>query len=121
MALHPIFQDFPMPQLRPQNFDEFTQTDDGKIVAVFFWGHNCPNCDVAKRMIHQEMESYRAFGFQWYHVNTYEDADLGTRFGLHGIPTFLFFKNRRLLGRATSFPGHDEFLGVLETLRKKHA
>ena len=121
MALHPLFEQFPMPQLGPDNFDDSIKNHDSKIVAVFFWGHNCPNCDVAKRMILQEIESYRAFDFSWYHVNTYEHSELGTRFGLHGIPTFLFFKDSRLLGRATSFPGHDEFLGVLKNLSAKYS
>lgn len=109
-----------MPALSPNEFDSALEKHPGEIVVVFFWGHNCPNCDVAKRMIHQEIETYKQFPLNWYHVNTYDHAELGTRFGLHGIPTFLFFKNSKILGRATSFPGHDEFLGVLQTVCEKH-
>jgi hypothetical protein len=47
-------------------------------------------------------------------VNTYLHSDLGIRFGLHGIPTFLFFQNEKPLGRITSFPGWEPFSEVLQ-------
>jgi hypothetical protein len=56
----------------------------------------------------------------WFDVNTYEDFDLGTRFGLHGIPTFLFFYRGKKLGRISPFPGIDAFIETLQKLIEKH-
>lgn len=108
-----------MPELTPGDFDTQVLVDDDLWRVVFFWGKNCPNCEVAKRMLHEEMAAYKSFPFLWSHVNTYEYPDLGIRFGLHGIPTFLFFRKGRLRGRATSFPGHDEFLLILNRLSRE--
>ncbi len=50
-------------------------------------------------------------------MNVYENFDLGTRFGLVGIPTFLFFKNAKKLGRISPFPGTVPFFEALERLQ----
>ena len=116
----PFFQALAVSQLDPGTFDKVISNDDSGVKAVFFWGHDCPNCEVAKRMLHQDSELVRELGFLWYHVNVYEHAELGTRFGLHGIPTFLFFLRGRKLGRISPFPGIDPFLTALRDLRQKH-
>lgn len=105
-----------MKELSPESFDAevLSEGDDWRV--VFFWGHDCPNCEIAKRVMEREAEVYREFPLRWFHVNTYHHFDLGTRFGLHGIPTFLFFRGGRLRARATSFPGHEEFVRILSKL-----
>jgi thiol-disulfide isomerase/thioredoxin len=87
---------------------------------VFFWGHDCPNCEVAKKMLLQDAELVKPLGIRWFHVNVYEDMELGTRFGLHGIPAFFFFKESRKLGKISPFPGMDPFMSALRELRLKH-
>jgi hypothetical protein len=113
---HPIFAAWPMPELNPTDFDSNVLRDSDDWVGVFLWGHDCPNCEIAKRVLLDRLDEFRAFPIQWFHVNTYHHAELGTRFGLHGIPTFLFFRQGRLKGRATSFPGGDQFLAILKKL-----
>ena len=113
---HPFFNDLEIPQLSMSNFDDVMNEQFNLLVAVFFWGHNCPNCDIAKRSLHQEKGAVRALGLTWFHVNTYEDFDLGTKFGLHGIPTFLFFYRGKRLGKISPFPGIDAFLEAVHTL-----
>lgn len=110
----PLFRNWPMPSLNSENFDEHVFREDDQCVVVFFWGHNCPNCEVAKRSLNDEIETYKSFPMDWFQLNTYENMEMGTRFDLHGIPTFLFFRRGRILGRATSFPGHEEFKKILE-------
>lgn len=114
--LHPLFTEWPMPELTPDDFDQHTLKDSTDWICVFFWGHDCPNCEVAKRVLHQQLDDFRALPITWYHVNTYHHMELGTRFGLHGIPTFLFFRQGRLKARATSFPGSTQFLKILTQL-----
>src|SRR5262245_39507047 len=94
-------------QLTPEDFDPAVSAKDGRLKLVFFWGHQCPNCEIAKRYLEEHHVEALKPGIDWYHVNTYLHADLGVRFGLHGIPTFLFFHNGRILGKMTSFPGWE--------------
>lgn len=116
---HPLFENVPMPQLHQADFDERTKVHESELVGIFFWGHNCPNCEVAKKMLSEESQRLKDFQLTWFHVNTYEDFDLGVRFGLHGIPTFLFFKDGKKLGRISPFPGTEAFFQALAKLREQ--
>lgn len=102
-----------IPELTPENFDIETQSDKDRLKIVFFWGLQCPNCEIAKRHLEEHHAEALDPHIDWYHVNTYVHSDLGVRFGLHGIPTFLFFKRNKLIGRVTSFPGWEPFSRVL--------
>lgn len=119
-APHPVFESLGMDRLRSDGFDAGLESAKEKLSCVFFWGHDCPNCEVAKRLLHQDAEPVRALGLRWFHVNTSEDSDLGTRFGLFGIPTFLFFFQGKKLGKITPFPGMEPFLAALRELRSKY-
>ena len=55
----------------------------------------------------------------WLHDNVYADPRMGTRFGLHGIPTFLVFRGARKLGRITPWPGTGPFVEAIERLRSE--
>ncbi|MBS1971613.1 MAG: thioredoxin family protein [Bdellovibrionales bacterium] len=117
---HPFFAALECEQLRPDNFDQALEKHAEELVCVFFWGHDCPNCEVAKKMLFQDADIVKQLGLRWFHVNVYEDMDLGTRFGLHGIPAFFFFKQGRKLGKISPFPGMDPFMTALRELRAKH-
>jgi thioredoxin-like negative regulator of GroEL len=117
--LHPVFEKLPMKLLDQANFDSEVFEPDNRIKCVFFWGHNCPNCEVAKRSLEEYLPDVSTRSVDWYHVNVYNDFDLGTRFGLHGIPVFIFFKNGKNLGRITSFPGIEPFLEAVDKLLQR--
>ncbi|MEZ0390608.1 MAG: thioredoxin family protein [Pseudobdellovibrionaceae bacterium] len=102
-----------IPELTPETFDTSILQADSRLKIVFFWGRQCPNCEVAKLHLEDHYEEVLDPQIDWFHVNTYVHSDLGIRFGLHGIPTFLFFKGQKLLGRVTSFPGWEPFLEAL--------
>ena len=89
----------------------------GMAAGIFFWGHDCPNCEVAKNILHLEADQMNSIGIRWFHVNTYKNFDLGTRFGLFGIPTFFFFKGEKRLGRISPFPGSEAFFEALQKLK----
>lgn len=120
MDAHPLFEALEMSELTPESFDRALVENNGKIVGVFFWGHDCPNCDVAKKMMLLDANDVKAVGLKWFHVNTYNHFELGTRFGLFGIPTFLFFLDGKKLGKISPFPGIDPFLTALHQLKTKY-
>ena len=117
---HPVFIHLNMQQLHLADFDQELEKAKN-LTGIFFWGHDCPNCEVAKRMMDQDASDILALGIKWFHVNTYEDFDLGTRFGLHGIPTFIFFHQGKRLGKISPFPGMAPFLQALRELKQKHS
>ncbi|MBX3039617.1 MAG: thioredoxin family protein [Bdellovibrionaceae bacterium] len=117
---HAVFDALEMTRLREATFDTALESSKDRLTCVFFWGHDCPNCEVAKRMLLADVDPVKELKLTWYHVNTYEDSELGTRFGLFGIPTFLFFHQGKKLGKITPFPGIDPFLAALRELRTKY-
>lgn len=106
-----------MEQLRVTTFDEALERSADQLTCVFFWGHDCPNCDVAKRSLVNHLEEVKELALNWFHVNVYEDSELGTRFGLHGIPIFIFFHKGKRLGKISPFPGIEPFLQAIHKLK----
>jgi thiol-disulfide isomerase/thioredoxin len=114
---HPFFKKVNIEELDNVNFDQRLGAHEDDLVGIFFWGHNCPNCEIAKGRLSQEADTMNSLGMKWFHVNTYENFDLGTRFGLFGIPTFLFFYKGKKLGRISPFPGVEPFFQTLKDLK----
>lgn len=92
-----------------------------RLVCVFFWGDDCFNCDVAKQAMLARPELIRALDLVWLHANVYADRELGMRFGLHGIPVFMFFQRGKKLGRATGWHGFAQFEAAVTNARRKAA
>jgi hypothetical protein len=46
--------------------------------------------------------------------NVYEDATIGTRFVLHGIPAFIVFRGVRKVGRVTEWLRAQAFIWAIE-------
>lgn len=107
----------PIQKLNTQTFDQVLKSHESELVGVFFWGHSCPNCEVAKNILSDEVEAVKSLDMTWFHVNVYEDFELSTRYGLHGIPTFIFFYKGKKLGKISPFPTFDAFFEALQKLR----
>lgn len=84
---------------------------------LFLWGRDCVNCEVAKAAMLQASGRLRWPDVRWLQANVYNDPSMATRFGLHGVPTFLAFRNGKKLGRISGWPGVDAFVGAIEKLR----
>jgi thiol-disulfide isomerase/thioredoxin len=109
---HPLlFSELNMLEMSSSNHEAIISQAGRKI--FFFWGNNCPNCDLAKRIIQENISEYKNLNFQWYHANLYRDFELAKAFGVHGIPVFFLYINEKKIGKITSFPGHDQFMEVL--------
>ncbi|MFN8847069.1 MAG: thioredoxin family protein [Bdellovibrionales bacterium] len=103
-----------MEEINSHNKEKVISEKGNKV--LFFWGHNCPNCEIAKKVIQENIAIYKSLDIRWYHANLYLDFDLAHDFGVHGIPVFFIYQNEKKLGRITSFPGHDQFLELLSKL-----
>jgi thiol-disulfide isomerase/thioredoxin len=110
-----FFWKFPMRRVRASDLDAALADSDAPLTILFLWGHDCPNCDVAKRAMLAAAERFHWPQVRWLHGNVYEQPELATRFGLHGIPAFFVFRGTRKLGRITPWPGPDAFVEAIET------
>ena len=109
MALSSQFFDLYKPTLvSTQNFDEKI-IDDDRLKIIFLWGINCPNCEIAKKVLTEYFDEAKNWNLDWYHANVYEDFELANRFGLHGIPVFLVYSGQKRLGKISPFPGWSAF------------
>ncbi len=87
-----------------------------QLICVFFWGENCPNCEIAKNTLSDRKDDLVGWKIKWFHANIYQDFELANRFGLHGIPVFIFFKTGQRLGKISPFPGFEPFAEAVEKL-----
>lgn len=115
---HPFFEKVKCESITEKSFDQFLSRDGLKI--LFLWGHQCPNCEIAKNVMTDRFEELSKYDFYWADCNVYEYMEVGKRFGIHGIPVFMFFNGQKVLGKVSPFPGWVPFAEVLEKIQKKH-
>ena len=108
-----FFEQFEMTPVSDDTLDEVLSTSPSGIDILFLWGRDCPNCDIAKRTILAAPSRFQWAQVRWLHGNVYTEPSLGTRFGLHGIPTFIVFRRGRKLGRISPFPGAEPFIAAI--------
>jgi hypothetical protein len=109
-----FFQRFPMQHIGVADLDSVLDDDARPLSILFLWGRDCPNCDIAKRAMLNAAMRFHWPQVRWLHGNVYAEPELGTRFGLHGIPAFIVFRGTRKLGRITPWPGPDAFVAAIE-------
>lgn len=105
---HPVSYD-----ATAETFEALVLEPRGELVVVDFWGPGCPNCDIyaaAEPALLSELEGAR---MRVVKVNAYEHEELARRFGLFGIPTFLLFRDGKLLGKMSQYYGREYWLGVI--------
>ncbi|GAA0908017.1 hypothetical protein GCM10009552_16700 [Rothia nasimurium] len=109
-----FFERFAMPRITSAGLDADLAADDNRLVILFLWGRDCPNCDIAKRQILLTPERFQWPEVRWLSDNVYDDPAMATRFGLHGIPAFFVFHRGRKLGKITPWPGTERFVEAVE-------
>jgi thiol-disulfide isomerase/thioredoxin len=111
-----FFERFPMRRIRVADLDSALADGAAPLSIVFLWSRDCPNCDMAKRAILNSSTRFEWPQVRWLHGNVYEEPELGTRFGLHGVPAFIVFRGARKMGRITPWPGVDAFVAAIDKL-----
>ncbi|MFJ1255759.1 thioredoxin family protein [Cupriavidus sp. CuC1] len=116
---HRAFDAFGMRAVDGADIDGAIAAAGDALVCVFFWGVDCFNCEMAKKAMLANPAPVRALELHWLHANVYAHPELGKRFGLHGIPVFMFFHKGKKLGRATGWHGHGQFAAAVANARLK--
>lgn len=116
---HRAFEALDMQPVDPNSIDAAIAAGGDDLVCVFFWGVDCFNCEIAKKAILANPDQLRALNLRWLHTNVYAHPELGRRFGLHGIPVFMFFHKGKKLGRATGWHGYGQFAAAVGNAKLK--
>lgn len=111
-----FFETFPIKKIDFYQLDSWIAVPGSKI--LFLWGVNCPNCEMAKRVLSEyraEVDAWeKNFGIKWFHADVYENFDWAHRFGLKGIPHFMVYQDDRKIGKISPFPGWEPFREAIE-------
>jgi thioredoxin 1 len=98
------------------DFDEKILSLRGVLVMVYFWGADCPNCEEFKKHWPEISKRLPEKSLQIFKADAYTHTDLASRFGLHGVPAFILFRDGKTLGRITGFESVDYFTAVINGL-----
>lgn len=101
-----------MTEATGETFDALLAQDE-QLVVAYFWGTDCVNCEVFARDLPQLMPHVPS-GVRLLKVNAYEDMELARRFGLFGVPAFLFFRRGKLIGKMSEYYGREYWLAVVK-------
>ncbi len=95
----------------PENFDQLVDRH-GALIVVYFWGPDCPNCEVFARDLPALLAEVPT-GVRVIKANAYEHPELARRFGIAGIPAFVLFKGGRKLGMMRQYHGREYWQRVV--------
>lgn len=96
----------------PQTFDAL-MAGPGPLVVAYFWGPDCPNCEIFARELPELLPGLPA-GVRVVKVNAYDYPELARRFAIAGIPAFVLFKDGRKLGMMRQYYGREYWLTVVK-------
>jgi thioredoxin 1 len=96
-----------------ETFDALVLTPTNELVIAYFWGTNCPNCEIFAAHLPSLLEALGDVRARLVKVDAYTETELARRFGIYGIPAFFLFRDGKKLGRMSEFRGRTFFLDVL--------
>ncbi len=95
------------------DFDALVLAPRDELVVVYFWGPNCPNCEVFAARLPSLLAALGEVPARLVKVDAYEHTQVATRHGIYGIPAFHLFRDGKKLGRMSEFHGDAYWLGVI--------
>ena len=97
----------------PEDFDEKVLAPRDELVVLYFWGPDCPNCEIFAAHLPRLIETLGDAPARLVKVDAYAYDALATRYGVYGIPQFFLFRDGEKIGRMSQFRGEAFWLGVL--------
>jgi thioredoxin 1 len=97
----------------PDTFDELIAAPSNQLVVIYFWGPQCPNCEVFAHDLPHLLEVLPK-NVTVVKTNAYEHPELARRFALFGIPGFVLFRGGTKLGMMRQYYGREYWQAVIE-------
>jgi thiol-disulfide isomerase/thioredoxin len=99
--------------LTPSELDELLTQPGERLLLLYLWGPDCPNCEIFKRQLPQLLPELASLPVDFVSLDVYEYPEVARRFAIYGIPHFLLFKNGKKLGKMSEFRGDTFWLAVV--------
>lgn len=96
----------------PETFDTLTRLAPDQLVVAYFWGPDCPNCDVFAADVPGLLDGLPE-NVKFVKVNAYEHTELARRFALFGVPAFVLFRGGKVLGMMREYKGREFWRDVV--------
>ena len=112
-----VFDTHAMQAVHSGNVDALLVAAPGDdLRCLLLWGKDCYNCNLFKAAALAHQDTFKAWHLSWFQADVYQDPALGRRFGLHGVPAFIFYRSGKRLGRITGWPGLPRFSEAINGL-----
>lgn len=99
--------------ITPEQLDELISSPGQRLLLVYLWGPDCPNCEIFKRSWPKLLPELDALPVDFVALDAYQYPEVARRFAVFGIPHFLLFKNGKKLGKMSEFKGEGYWLAVV--------
>ncbi len=97
----------------PETFDALIASGPDELVVVYFWGPDCPNCEIFARELPELLPELPEGRVRLVKTDAYAHPELARRFAIAGIPAFVLFRGGRKLGMMRQYYGRAYWLGVV--------
>lgn len=87
--------------------------EPASLTVLYLWGKNCPNCELFAKRLPSLLAALPNAALRVLKVNVYDEPAVAQRFGVHGIPHFVLFRDGVKLGRMSEFRGDRYWLDVV--------
>ncbi|HEY3254726.1 MAG TPA: thioredoxin family protein [Polyangiaceae bacterium] len=103
----------PLVDLTPAELEQRLAANDSRLLIVYLWGPDCPNCVIFKRSLPKLLERLTDVEADLVALDVYAHPEIASRYGVMGIPHFLLFKAGKKLGKMSEFRGESYWATVV--------
>ena len=103
----------PLVDLTPAELDARLSAPGSRLLIVYLWGPDCPNCVIFKRSLPKLLQGLADVEADLVALDVYRHPEVASRYGVMGIPHFILFKNGKKLGKMSEFRGESYWGSVI--------
>jgi thiol-disulfide isomerase/thioredoxin len=100
-------------EVTPDQLDALLASPGERLLLLYLWGPDCPNCEVFKRSLPKLLPELEALPVDFVALDAYQHPEVARRYAVFGIPHFLLFKGGKKLGKMSEFKGEAFWLAVV--------
>jgi len=103
----------PLIDVTPSELEQRIAQQGSRLLVVYLWGPDCPNCVIFKRSLPKLLERLSDVDADLVALDVYAHPEVANRYGVMGIPHFILFKDGRKLGKMSEFRGEGYWASVV--------